>query len=667
MSGHPGGLQALAREKDAPADTWGVIRRFAVSVKGYWPQFLLVGVLVVLGALAMAAGPYLIGRAIDQAISHGDRAGLARIMVALLVTYLVGFIASSGQFRVIGRVSQVVLADYRMRIFTALQRLDKGFFDRNDAGDLMSRVVNDVEVLNQLLSQGLVQTLGSVVGLVGIVVAMLLLEWRLALASFVVIPLMLLSTTLFARLARRAFRRTRESIGDVSANIQEDISGVKVAQAFNRTKANTERFRERNAANRDANVGAVGVTSAFTPVMDVLATLATAIVALYGGWLALQSPPLVTVGVVVAFLTYVQQFFRPIQLLSTFYAQAQAAMAAAERIFQLLDREPAVVDAAGAPSLDEAVLAKIALGEGGAAVASVDSAGLGVASGLGVTAAPGAAPAASASGSAAACESEVFVPRCGAVSGGITFQDVSFGYLPGRRILDRVSFDVLPGQTVALVGSTGAGKTTVINLLLRFYEAEEGVVAIDGVDVRSVTQASLREHMGLVLQEPFLFSGSVSDNIRYGRMDADPEEIEAAARLAGVDRFVTGFDDGYDHQVGERGGGLSQGQRQLVALARAVVRNPCILVLDEATASVDTRTEALIQHALETLMEGRTTLVVAHRLSTVRRADQILVVEDGHIVERGSHEELLATGGVYASLYARQFLSQEAPPEVAVA
>ena len=445
----------------------------------------------------------------------------------------------------------------------------------------------------------------------------------------------------------------------MSANIQEDISGVKVAQAFNRTKANTERFRERNAANRDANVGAVGVTSAFTPVMDVLATLATAIVALFGGWLALQTPPLVTVGVVVAFLTYVQQFFRPIQLLSTFYAQAQAAMAAAERIFQLLDREPAVVDVPGAPSLDEAVLATIEAA-GWRLRRSLRSRRL-------VPGWPPASVEAPGPGAAAACESEVFVPRCGFVSGGITFQDVSFGYLPDRRILDRVSFDVQPGQTVALVGSTGAGKSTVINLLLRFYEAEEGVVAIDGVDVRSVTQASLREHMGLVLQEPFLFSGSVSDNIRYGRMDAAPEEIEAAARLAGVDRFVTGFDDGYDHQVGERGGGLSQGQRQLVALARAVVRNPCILVLDEATASVDTRTEALIQHALETLMEGRTTLVVAHRLSTVRRADQILVVEDGRIVERGTHEGLLAAGGVYASLYARQFLSQEVPPEVAVA
>lgn len=596
-----GALESIARERQAAAAPRRVLRRLWAEIADFWPQYVMIGVVVVVGALAMAAGPYLIGRAIDQAISLGDRGALARIMLLLLGVYVVGLGANVLQFRLIGRIGQVVLARFRSQIFVSVQRLDKRFFDRHDAGDLMSRLVNDVEALNTLFSQGIAQTLGSVVGLVGIVVAMLVLEWRLALASFAVIPVMLVATGLFARLARRAFRRTREAIGDVSSDIQEDLGGVKVAQAFNRTDLNTERFRARNAANRDANIGAVGITSAFTPVMDVLGTVATGIVALYGGWLALSEPPQVTVGVVVAFLTYVQQFFRPIQALSAFFTQAQSALAAAERIFDLVERQPEVSDPAGAPDL------------------------------------------AAAAG--------------GRVTGAVSFRGVSFSYDAGRPVLRDASFEALPGRTVAIVGPTGAGKTTIINLLLRFYDVDDGAVLVDGVDVRSVTQASLRAELGLVPQEPFLFSGSIAANIRYGRMDATQEEVEAAARLAGAHDFIVSLDNGYEHEVGERGGGLSQGQRQLVAFARAVVRAPRILVLDEATASVDSRTEALIQHALERLMEDRTTIVIAHRLSTVQRADMILVIDDGRVVERGTHQELLSVGGRYAELHASQFLA----------
>jgi ATP-binding cassette, subfamily B, multidrug efflux pump len=627
MRGHG---SSLPLEKEQPAHGRATLRRTWAYVSIFWPQLLGALALTVVTALTTAAGPYLIGMSIDKYISHGDRAGLARTMLALFAVYVVGYGATTVQFRVLGVLAQRMLARFRSAIFSAIQGLDKEYFDRHEAGDLMSRTVNDVEALNSLLSQGLIQTIGSVFGMVAIVVAMFSLEWRLALAALVVIPFAFLATNLFARLARSSFRRTRVAIGDVSANIQEDISGIRTAQAFNRTQTNTERFRRRNAENRDANVSAVGVTSAFTPVMDILGTTATAIVALYGGWLTLKTPPLVSVGVLVAFLTYVQQFFRPVQLVSTFYAQAQSALAAAERIFDLIDRKPTVVDRPGAPSLDEAVgrLGGAADGDG-AAAAGVRVGGIGAAGGAG----PG--------------------PAVG--RGRVTFDHVAFSYLPEQAVLDDVSFEALPGQTVALVGATGAGKSTVTNLLLRFYDADHGSVLVDGVDVRTVTQASLRAHMGLVLQESFLFTGTIADNIRYGRIEATDDEVQAAARLVGAHAFIESAPDGYRQEVGERGSGLSQGQRQLIALARAVIRDPRILILDEATASVDTRTEAAIQTALDTLMHERTTVVVAHRLSTIVKADQILVLDHGRIVERGTHAELLARAGAYAALYDRQF------------
>jgi ATP-binding cassette subfamily B multidrug efflux pump len=586
-------IQSLARTPQERAENRGATaRRLLGELRPYSRSLLLVFALVVVGALSQAGGPWLIGRAIDRYILGDDPARLFRTMALLFGVYVAGTLATRGQIRQVGSVGQRVLASMRERIFERLQRLPLRYFDRHPVGDVMSRVTNDVDTLNQLLSQGITQLLGSLFSLIGIVVAMLILDWRLALVSFAIIPVMLLTNVFFARRARRAFRTTRVTVGDVTAGLQEEIIGVREAQAFNRTAANIERFRERNAANRAANVQAVAITSAFAPAIDVLSTLATAVVIGYGGYLVLTGT--LTVGLLTAFLIYVQQFFRPILLASQVYTQGQAALAGAERIYNILDEEPEPPDPPGAGKLGE-------------------------------------------------------------IEGRIQFEDVTFAYDPGRSVLHDVSFNIEPGQTVALVGPTGAGKTTIANLIPRFYDATGGSVRVDGFDVREVERRSLRRRIASVLQEPFLFSGTVAENIRYGRLDATQEEIEAAARAVSAHHFITALPHGYDTQLGTGGGTLSGGQRQLVSFARAVLADPRILILDEATSNIDTRTEALIQTALRTLLRGRTSVVIAHRLSTIRNADVILVVESGRVVERGTHASLLASDGLYADLYRRQF------------
>jgi ATP-binding cassette subfamily B multidrug efflux pump len=589
-------------DEDHAHNRGAVAARLAGYIKPYWPHLSLMLIMVIINAATFAAAPFLIGRAIDQFISVGDRAGLGQTMLLLLATYLVGLVTMAGQFYLMGWVGQNVLARIRDDIFAKIQDLSLSYFDRHDAGDLMSRLTNDVDVLNQLLGGGLVQMLSGIFQMAAIVVAMIALNWQLALASFLVIPLMVLVTNFLARRARAAFRETRETIGDVNVELEEKISGVRVAQAFSREETDRQRFAKLNAANRDANVSAVGITSAFSPAMDVLSTISIAIVIGFGGYLTIIG--LATIGVVVSFLRYVQQFFRPVQQISQVYAIFQAALAAGERIFDLLDEPLDLTDAKDAREMSP-------------------------------------------------------------IKGSVVFEGVDFSYASrssgngrtgdGEAVLHDVNLSAQPGQTIAIVGPTGAGKTTLVNLLGRFYDATDGRVLIDGTDIRSVIRASLRRQMGVVLQDSFLFSGSVADNIRYGRLDARDEEVKAAAQAVGADTFIKSLSDGYQTKLGERGGTLSQGQRQLISLARAVLADPRILILDEATSNVDTRTELVIQSALEKLLKGRTSFVIAHRLSTVRNADHVYVIEDGRIVEHGTHEELLARGGAYSELYARQF------------
>jgi ABC-type multidrug transport system fused ATPase/permease subunit len=553
-------------------------------------------ILVLLTAASQGASPYLIGVAVDQFISKGDSIGLGGIILALVVVFLLGMVATRFQIILINQVGQSILADLRQKVFVKVESLSLQYLESKQAGELMSRLVNDIDALNNFFSQGLAQMIGQFFALLGIGIAMLLLSWQLGLAVLVMIPVLLLVTKVFSRWARTAFRKTRTTIGDISAELEEEISGVKVAQAFNRTDVNVRKFATRNAANRDANISATAVTSGFAPTMDVLSTVDLALVAGIGGAMVIAGTA--TVGVVVAFLQYVQNFFRPIQQVAQLWTSAQSAFAAAERVFELLEVAPAVRD-----------------------------------------------------------EPDASVMKT--INGRVQFKDVSFQYEEDQPVLDKVNFTAEPGEMVAIVGPTGAGKTTMVSLLARFYDVTGGSVLVDGMDVRKVTQKSLRSQMGIVTQEPFLFSGTIMENIRYGRLDATDEEVISSAEAANADDFIKRLPKGYQSEVGERGKLISQGQRQLISIARAVLADPRILILDEATASIDTRTELLIQNALQRLLKGRTSFVIAHRLSTVRSADQVLVIADSKIKERGTHQELLHQNGIYTDLYQRQYYQHD--------
>ena len=608
-----GHARAYGREKAKAKDSMGTLRRLLTYFRPYVGLLAVVGTMLVLNSLLEVLGPRLMQVAVDQFIvpsgtdlppwlawiaTEGMQrtAGLTRVMLLLLATYVLRWFSMAGQSYVMVVVGQRLLLTIRTQIMERIQDLSLKFFDEHEAGDLMSRLVNDTQVINQVFGNGIVRLLSFSLTLVSIFVTMISLKWDFALASFSILPVVIIATQIFAKRARVAFRKTRETIGDVSSELQENISGVREVQAFSRERENVAEFRAINARNRDANVQAQTLTSAFTPALDILSTVALAMVLGYGGWSVLRGAA--TVGLVVAFMSYVQRFYRPIRMLSALWTQLQSALAGAERIFELLDTKPDIVDAPGAETLPPA-------------------------------------------------------------EGRVVFDHVHFHYKPDEPVLRDVSLEAEPGQTIALVGPTGAGKTSIVSLLVRFYDVVEGSISVDGRDIRKVTHDSLRGQMGMVLQDTFLFSGTVMDNIRYGRLEATDEEVIEAAKLANADPFIRRLQEGYETTTGERGHNLSQGQRQLISIARAILADPRILILDEATSSVDTRTELLIQRALGQLLGGRTSFVIAHRLSTIRNADRVFVLDKGEIVERGTHTSLMAQRGKYYDLYMSQFRREQ--------
>jgi len=652
-----------------PKNVSETLGRLAGYFGRFWPVLLMVGVLIILNTWAQVTAPDLVGQSVDcylnspgsnplgslaapggssstdteiqsncwlaadsavadakdplrvavrnaiysgtsvptleelGALSVEERlAGLGRVIGAVAVLYISGALIVGVAFFAMTWAGQNVLRQMRVELFQQLHALPQGYYAEHEAGDLMSRITNDASAVEQALNFGLIQVLGATLLLVWTMYTMLSRSLAFGLLSLTVLPLMFIATLWLSDQARQAFRKSRAEMGSLNAELQESTAAVREVQAFNRADENIKNFMATNAANRDANVRAVAFTSALQPVLEALGYVALAIVTGVGGYYLLTGQDFfgtaVSLGLVITFLGYVQRFNQPVSQIALMWTNLQSAIAGAERIFGLLDVKPSVTDKSGARVMPE-------------------------------------------------------------IKGAVELDQASAEYKQGVPVLHEVSFRAEPGQTIAIVGPTGAGKTTIINLLPRFYDVTGGAVKIDGVDVRDVTVESLRRQIGLVLQDTFLFSASVMENVRFGRPDASDEEVIAAAKLAHADSFIERLPEKYQTVLGERGSGLSQGQRQLLSIARAALANPRLLILDEATSSVDTRTERLIQQAFDKLLKGRTSFVIAHRLSTIRNADMILVLQAGEVIERGRFDELLAQRGFFYDLYMSQFRRED--------